>query len=112
MLRQGFVFAAALWLALPVTASAQAGAAVIAGTVRDTSGGAVPGATVRIVNQQTRGAVDAVSDAQGRLSRGGVAAGRVPDRDHVERLRDGGARGRARRWPDRRDRADADAGAA
>ena len=91
MFRQGFVFAAALLLALPVTASAQAGAAVIAGTVRDTSGGAIPGATVRIVNEQTRGAVDAVSDAQGGYRTGGAAAGRLPDRDHLERVRDGGA---------------------
>src|SRR5688572_19019814 len=75
MLRQGFVFAAALWLALPATASAQAGAAVIAGTVRDTSGGAIPGATVRIVNQQTRSAVDAISDAQGGYRREALTPG-------------------------------------
>jgi iron complex outermembrane receptor protein len=75
MFRKGFVMAAALLLALPVAASAQAGAAVIAGIVRDQSGGAVPGATVRIVYQHTRGAVDAVSDAQGAYRREALPPG-------------------------------------
>ena len=35
-------------VALPIVASAQTGGAVVAGTVRDSSGGAVPGAKAKI----------------------------------------------------------------
>jgi hypothetical protein len=50
---------------VPALASGQTGTAAITGTIRDASGGTVPGAVVRIVNAQTRGAVDAVTDEQG-----------------------------------------------
>jgi iron complex outermembrane recepter protein len=60
-----FVVAAAVALALPVAASGQSATSAIAGTVRDGSGGAIPGATVRIVNEKTHRTVDAVSDQQG-----------------------------------------------
>ena len=59
-----FVIAGALLL-LPAIASSQTGSGIITGTVRDASGGAVPGATVRIVNSNTHRAVEAVSDEQG-----------------------------------------------
>jgi iron complex outermembrane receptor protein len=52
-------------LALPGAASGQSATSAIAGTVRDASGGAIPGATVRIVNAKTHGTVDAVSDQHG-----------------------------------------------
>jgi len=58
--RRQFVIAAALVL-LPAISSGQTGSGTIAGTVRDASGGAIPGATVRIVNSTTRRAVEAVS---------------------------------------------------
>ena len=45
--------------------SAQSVTGTITGTVRDASGGAIPGATVRVVNEKTRGAVDTTSDGQG-----------------------------------------------
>ena len=54
MFRTLRVITTALLLAVPALASGQAGTAVITGTIRDTSGGTVPGAVVRIVNQQTR----------------------------------------------------------
>ena len=37
----------------------------IGGVVRDSSGGAIPGATIRVVNEATGAALEAVSDAQG-----------------------------------------------
>ena len=50
----------------PVAAAGQvSGTASVAGTIRDSSGGAIPGASVRLVNQETRRAIEAVSDAQG-----------------------------------------------
>ena len=59
-----FTRVAALALILSGSASAQTTSTIV-GTVRDAAGGAVPGATVRAVNEKTRGAVDAVSDQQG-----------------------------------------------
>jgi len=72
--RRQFVIAAALVL-LPAISSGQTGSGTIAGTVRDASGGAIPGATVRIVNSTTRRAVEAVSDEQGAYRTDALAAG-------------------------------------
>jgi iron complex outermembrane receptor protein len=74
MFRKQFVLAAALML-LPAISSGQTGSGVITGTVRDASGGAIPGATVRIVNSKTRGAVEAVSDEQGAYRTGALTPG-------------------------------------
>ena len=75
MVRTLRVIAAALMFGLPAVASGQTGTGVITGTVRDASGGAVPGAVVRIVNEQTRGAVDTVTDEQGAFRREALPAG-------------------------------------
>ena len=53
MIRRWF-FAAALISLVPAIAFAQIDTGVITGTVRDSSGGAIPGATVRLVNGKTR----------------------------------------------------------
>ncbi len=50
---------------VPTVALAQTSTGIVAGVVRDSSGGAVPGVSVRIVNQTTNAAVDVISDAQG-----------------------------------------------
>jgi iron complex outermembrane receptor protein len=85
-MRRTFVAAIAAFLvAIPVLALAQAGTSTISGTVRDTSGGAVPGVTVHIVNDQTRAAVDAVTDAEGVYRAAPLAAGTY----HVEASLDG-----------------------
>ena len=60
-----FVAAAIVAIAAPAATSAQPVTGTITGTVRDASGGAIPGATVRVVNEKTRGAVDTTSDGQG-----------------------------------------------
>ena len=75
MLRTLRVMTTALLLGVPALASGQSGTAAITGTIRDTSGGTVPGAVVRIVNEQTRGAVDAVTDGQGAYRREALPAG-------------------------------------
>src|SRR5262245_30600559 len=59
------LLAAALALTVPALAFAQAETGVIVGTVHDASGGAIPGATIRAINAQTRGAIDTVSDQSG-----------------------------------------------
>jgi iron complex outermembrane receptor protein len=63
-LRRVVVLAAALVATAPLAAAAQS-AGAITGTVRDASGGAIPGATVRIVNEKTRAASDTVSNPEG-----------------------------------------------
>ena len=65
MFRRVLILSAVLLAGLiPATASAQTAAAV-GGVVRDTSGGAIPGATVRVINEATGAAQEAVTDAQG-----------------------------------------------
>ncbi len=61
------VFAAAIaaLLAAPIAARAQSPGGVVAGVVRDASGGTVPGATVRVVSDTTRATVVVITDAQG-----------------------------------------------
>jgi iron complex outermembrane receptor protein len=50
----------------PVQAGpARAGAGAITGVIRDGSGAPIPGAAIRLVNEATRAAVEAVSDQQG-----------------------------------------------
>ena len=65
MFRRVFVLSAVLLAGLiPATAIAQTSAAV-GGVVRDSSGGAIPGATVRVINEATGAAQEAISDAEG-----------------------------------------------
>jgi iron complex outermembrane receptor protein len=67
--------AAAVAFAVPVAASGQSATSAIAGTVRDGSGGAIPGATVRIVNEKTHETLAAVSDQQGTYRTAALPAG-------------------------------------
>ena len=53
----------------------QSDGCVIAGIVRDTSGGAIPGATIRVVNEKTQRTVIAVSDKEGGYRLGDLLAG-------------------------------------
>ena len=69
----------------PGSRSAQTGAGTIAGIVRDSSGGAIPGATVHIVNEDSGAGVDATSDGQGAYR----AAALAPGRYRVEATLDG-----------------------
>jgi iron complex outermembrane receptor protein len=82
-------FLAALFVALltmaPLVAQPAPGTGVIGGVVRDSSGGAVPGATVRLVNEETSTSVEAVSDAQGAYRFDRLA----PARYRVEAVLDG-----------------------
>jgi iron complex outermembrane recepter protein len=75
MFRRVFMLSAVLLAGLiPATASAQTAAAV-GGVVRDSSGGAIPGATVRVINEATGAAQEAVSDAEGRYQVTDLAPG-------------------------------------
>src|SRR6185503_15298785 len=55
--------------------AAQGGAGTVNGIIRDSSGGAIPGATIQIVNESTTASVDAVSDAQGAFAVAPLAPG-------------------------------------
>ena len=68
--RIAVVFVVAL---LPAVASAQTG--TLTGLVRDSSGAAVPGATVRVVAETTRATVEVVTNEQGAYRADGLAAG-------------------------------------
>jgi iron complex outermembrane receptor protein len=74
MIRRWF-FAAALISLVPAFAFAQIDTGVILGTVRDSSGAAVPGATVRLVSGKTHTTVDAVSDEHGLFRADGLPPG-------------------------------------
>ncbi len=56
-------------------AAAQTATGAIVGLVRDSSGAAIPGATVRVVNEGTDVAIEAVSDDQGAFSAAALAPG-------------------------------------
>jgi len=60
---------------VPSAAQSQSLTGTIAGIVRDSSGGAIPGATVRVVNETTTVGHDAVSDDQGSFRVTALAAG-------------------------------------
>jgi iron complex outermembrane recepter protein len=64
---------------LPTASVAQTGTGTVAGIVRDSSGAAIPGATVRVVNEATGVVVEVISDAQGSYR-----AQLVPGRYRVE----------------------------
>lgn len=86
MSRRLFTIVAALIVAiLPVAATAQTGTSTIIGIVRDSSGAAVPGVTVRVVNEDTGVTVEAVSNEQGSYR----AAALVPGQYRLETALDG-----------------------
>jgi hypothetical protein len=60
----------------PAAADGTAGSGSITGSIRDASGAAVPGATVRIVNEISGAIAEAVSDAQGAYRSDALAPGR------------------------------------
>jgi iron complex outermembrane receptor protein len=63
-------------LAMPALSAAQTPASTLAGVVRDSSGGAIPGVTIRIVNVVTSASTEFVSDGQGAYQSEALAAGR------------------------------------
>ena len=77
---------------VPATALAQFDTATVLGTVKDSSGGVVPGATVTLKNVATGITATAVSDARRQLP--------VPQRPH-RHLQRHGPSCRASRWPRR-----------
>src|SRR6185295_468454 len=66
---------AALCLVLAPTVHAQVDRATLSGTVRDTSGGVMPGAAVVVVNAATNVSSESVTDAQGNYMIGGLIPG-------------------------------------
>ena len=66
--------------------AAQRAPATITGVVRDSSGGAIPGATVRVINEDTGVTVEAVSNEQGSYR---VAGPCSPGQYRVESTLDG-----------------------
>ena len=91
-------------LAPAASAVAQPAGGSIAGLVRDASGAAIPGATVRIVNEVTGVSLQAVSDEQGAYRTAALGLGAYTRRDHARRVRGGRAPDRALGRPDRRRR--------
>jgi iron complex outermembrane receptor protein len=74
MFRRVFTLAALLFAGLiPVTAIAQTGG--VSGVIRDSLGGAIPGATIRVINEATGAAQEAVSDAEGSYQVSDLAPG-------------------------------------
>ena len=68
-----------VWLIVALRAmdrSVAGAASTITGVVRDSSGATVPGATVRVVNEDTGAAVEAVSNEQGSYRAAPLAPGR------------------------------------
>ena len=77
MSRRLFAHVAALVVALlPAIAWSQTATVTITGGVRDSSGGAIPGATVRVINEDANVSVEAVTDAQGAHRSANLGPGR------------------------------------
>jgi hypothetical protein len=82
----GKVIRAALLAALvPTTAFGQAGTSAIAGVVKDATGGALPGVSIRVVNEDTGVSVDTVTNEAGLYR----APALVPGRYRIETSLDG-----------------------
>jgi iron complex outermembrane receptor protein len=61
---------------IPAVVSGQSSTSTLSGVIRDSSGGAIPGATIRIVNEGTSAWLEFVSDSQGAYQSVPLAAGR------------------------------------
>ena len=61
---------------LPAPALAQSGTSTITGIVKDTIGGAIPGAQVRVVNEDTERRVDTLTNQEGSYRVGALVPGR------------------------------------
>ena len=86
MSRRLIGFVGALIVALASSAaSAQSGTSAISGIVRDSTGIGIPGAIVRIVNEDNQSRVEAVTNTQGAYR----AADLAPGRYRVEAIFDG-----------------------
>jgi iron complex outermembrane receptor protein len=93
MFRRGLVLVAALVAGLvPATVSAQTAGAVN-GVVRDSLGGAIPGATVRVINEVTGAAQEAVSDAEGSYTVSDLAPGQYRVETNLDGFEPAVARG-------------------
>jgi hypothetical protein len=68
-----------------VPVAAQTGAGIIGGVLRDASGGAIPGATVRVVNEDTDADIEAVTNPEGSYQ----VAPLPPGHYRVEAMLDG-----------------------
>ena len=62
-------------LAIPSIASTQTGTGLITGLIRDSSGGAIPGAAVRVISEKSGEVIEVVSDEQGSYRADALAAG-------------------------------------
>ena len=78
MLWQRTLGAVAFWVALlmPVGLFAQVGSSVLTGIVRDSSGGAISGAQVQVVNEDTGVSVDTVTNQDGLYRVGALVPGK------------------------------------
>ena len=86
MSRKLFTIVAALVMALlPMGAIAQTGTSTIAGVVKDSSGGTIPGAQVKVVNETTNVSVDLFTGQDGAYK----AEALVPGPYRVEAILDG-----------------------
>src|SRR5207253_9449697 len=63
IVRRFFVGAVLTILAMPAVARAQE--ATVTGTITDSTGGVLPGVTIKAVNQQSGNSFEAVTDARG-----------------------------------------------
>jgi iron complex outermembrane receptor protein len=74
MVSKVFRVLAVLAVLAPVSAFAQVGTASVKGLVKDSSGGSIPGAVVRVVNE-AGATVEAVTDGEGAFAAASLAAG-------------------------------------
>ena len=104
MFRSVFMFVAVLTAAFIPSLGAAQTAGIISGVIRDSSGGAIPGATIRVVNEGSGAAQEAVSDAEGAYRVDDL----VPGQYRVEATLDGFEPGVARGAVDARQAASID----
>ena len=80
-----FLATAALAVLMPAAATAQTGSSTIAGVVKDATGGALPGASVKVVNEGTSVSLETVTNEEGLYR----VTALVPATYRVETLLDG-----------------------
>ena len=101
MFRRVFTLVAVVVAGLVPPAAFAQTAGTASGVVRDSLGGAIPGATIRVINEATGAATEAVSDGEGNYQVSDLAPGQYRVEANLDGFEPAVAHGGGSRDPSR-----------